>query len=918
MRRRLARPGPGLRWSGLVAAFLLALLASAQAFAQSAREPILVPVDGPSYSMSGRVPFLVGDDPGYADPRLDDSDWGNMPVPSWWHSRGMSKVDRVGWYRIHLRLPERPPEGLAVLVPPTLGAWELYAGGHLIARSGTIGGGLPGAAREAFTKVVLPRRNLRGGHNVLALRVASVEGQAGILGGVAFGTEAAIDRRLGRRGLLSSGLLLVFGVLMLFHLAVWTVSRTDRQSLLFALTMGCVALHALANNDHFYLMADSTELKLRLRWAARFGLHGLGVLFFAESIAAEVSRPARTLAWTALAAVLVALAFPFMVAADLYRLSWLLTVMTLLYCIDLAQGLPTSSPLIASGVRAGLVGSMLALFYEVMAGVYELPGPGPFELGSLPLAFALVGTVAMGAGLAHLRAARVVTASRDGIVVLKREGGVELSNPAMQRLLGRTGVQLRNDGVWPFLPKEAIDELRGAIARAFEAGPDAVSERREVIVEAVGRLVSAEVVVTPLDAERVLLSFRDVTERQDLERQVAQAQRLDSLGMLAGGIAHDFNNLLAGILASAPDLAPESPLSDDDRGKRVGAIVEAARRGGALTQRLLQFARGRQELPVGVDLEAMLPDLVDMLGRTLGRRVEWRIDIEPDLPWVGLDEAELEQVLVNLCVNARDAMASVGGTIGVEAALLTSDDDQEFVGLTVHDDGPGIPDAILEHVFEPFVTTKGSGAGTGLGLAVVYGIVTGRGGDLVVDTSPQTGTSITLLLPIHVEVGGDSLRSGDTPAEVAPREGLRVLLVDDEPALRTYLGGALERRGMEVHALVDGRAAIEWARSHPSEERPIDVVVMDMMMPVVDGVEASTALRARWPGLPVIISSGYTGREGIEPLQRTGPTMLLGKPYQVDELVAALGRVTAAEEPPKPSPEPSSEALPEAPVEGAG
>jgi len=893
MESRLARLGPRLCGAAVVFALVLGSGAAADLFAQSAREPILVPVEGAAYSFGGRVPFIVGDDPGYANPRLDDSDWGLMPVPSWWHSRGMSKSDRTAWYRIHIRLPERPPEGLVLLVPPTFASWELYVGGRLVAREGTIGGGLDGAGREAITKVVLPRRHLRGGDNVLALRVSSAEGHAGVLGKFVFGTEAATEKRLGRRGLLTGGLLLVFLVLMLFHLAVWTVSRSDRQSLLFALMMGAVAVHALTNNDHWYLVGDSTELKLRLRWAARFGLHGFGVLFFAESIAAEVSRPARVLAWTSLVAVVVCLAFPFTVSSDLYRVSWVLTVMTLLYCLDLAQGLPTTSPLIASGVRAGLVGSMLSLFYEVFSGIYELPGPGPYELGSLPLAVALVGTVALGAGLAHLRSARVVSASRDGIVVLKREGAVELSNPAMQRLLGRTGVQLRNDGVWPFLPHAAAVELRAAMQRAFEAGPDAPVERHEVIVEAVGRLVSSEVFVVPLDAERIMLDFRDVTERQDLERRVAQAQRLDSLGMLAGGIAHDFNNLLAGILASAPDLGPEAGLSDEERSRRVTAIVEAARRGGALTQRLLQFARGRQELPVGVDLEQMLPDLVDMLGRTLGRQVQWRIDIDPELPLVALDEAELEQVLVNLCVNARDAMASVGGTIGVSARLLEGAEDEPMVGLIVHDSGPGIPDEILDHIFEPFVTTKGSGAGTGLGLAVVYGIVTGRGGDLLVDTDPLDGTTITLLLPVHD--GGDraSLPSDELPAEVEPRPGLRVLLVDDEPALRTYLGGALRRRGMEVETLVDGRAAIEWANERRGEPAPVDVVVMDMMMPEVDGVEATFALREAWPELPVVISSGYTGRDGIEPLQRTGPTLLLGKPYQVDELVAALARVTA-------------------------
>ncbi len=882
-------------WSGarggLLAVLVLLTAIPAAVHAQTAREPVLVPLDGPAYAMTGAVPFRASDDPSFASPRLDDAGWQAMPVPAWWHSRGMSRTARVGWYRVHLRVAERPPDGLAVLVPPTFASWELYLGGRLIATAGTEGRGMQGAAREAFTKVPLPRRHLRQGDNVLALRVASAEGRGGVLGRIVVGTDGAIDRRLGRRNVLASGLLLVFLVLTLFHLAVWSVSLSDRQSLLFALTMGCVALHALTNNDHWYLLASSTEWKLRLRWASRYALHAFGVLFFAESIAAEVVRPARVLAWAAGVATAACLVASFPVAADLYRMSWLLTVVTMLVALDLAQGLPVTSPLIASGVRAGLVGSMLALFYEVFAGIYELPGPGPFELGSLPLAFALVGTVALGAGLAHLRAARVVAASRDGIVVLKRTGAVELSNPSMQRLLGRTGARLRHDGVWPFLPPSSAAELREALAAAWAGGPDAPAQRLELVLEGVGRMVSAETFVVPLDSDRVLVSFRDVTERQDLEREVARAQRLDSLGMLAGGVAHDFNNLLGGILASASDLEPSAGLPDEERTRRVRSIVEAARRGGALTQRLLQFARGRQELPVGIDLEAMLPDLVDMLARTLGRKVEWRIEVDPALPKVSLDEAELEQVLVNLCVNARDAMGADGGTIAVEAKVLAGPGEDESVGLTVHDDGPGIPDEILDRIFEPFVTTKGSGAGTGLGLAVVYGIVTGRGGDLVIDTSPERGTSVTLVLPIHDAAASDSMPSGDVP--VQPREGLRVLLVDDEPALRTFLSGALRRRGMEVHDLADGRAAIEWSRTQPPGPAPVDVVVMDMMMPVVDGLEATMALRDVWPGLPVVISSGYTGREGIEPLQRTGPTVLLGKPYQVDELVAALGRVTS-------------------------
>ena len=221
-----------------------------------------------------------------------------------------------------------------------------------------------------------------------------------------------------------------------------------------------------------------------------------------------------------------------------------------------------------------------------------------------------------------------------------------------------------------------------------------------------------------------------------------------------------------------------------------------------------------------------------------------------------------------------------------------------MVAVSVRDDGRGIPKEILAHVFEPFVTTKGSGAGTGLGLAVVYGIVKQRGGEIRIESQEGRGTTVTLLLPLNDATPSDSLPPEGVAAE--PKEGTRVLLVDDEPALRTFLSRALERRGMRVETLHDGQAVLRWMLDLPAEPFPVEVVVMDVMMPVVDGVEAANSLRAKWPGLPVVISSGYTGRDTISPLEATGPTMLLEKPYQVDDLVRAMGRVCGLSPPAAP------------------
>ena len=878
-RRALA----ALLWGGL-------LLCCAPAFGQSAQEPLDLPHDGEVMTFQGRLPFHVGDRSNYSQPNLDDSAWPTVQVPGYWHAQGLGRSDRTAWYRVHLRLPQAPSEPIAVLLPPLSMASQVFLNGERIAHSGLVEGRAPGAWREARSLVPLDAGLLRVGDNVLALRLVSGGGLGGAGGPLRFGSEAELRRLLGIRGMLTGGLLWVFLMGGAFLLLVWSVNRADRQTLWFALSLLVISGMTLASNEHWYLFFESTEWKLRLRHALRYAAHGTTVTFAARSFGSAFERPARTLLWTSLSLAAACLLGPLGIANELAGMSWLLTLAGLLYVLDLARALPVRSPVVRSGVRAALVGALIALVYEVASGVWDTPGPGPFELAFLPVLVALSGAIAMRTGLAHLQASRVVSAARDGIGLLRAETRVELTNPALQGLLGRSAGEIMREGLAPSFSEAEWARLREALRRLAVAGPSGSPALFELEVTRVGGKLLVEVLGAALDDDHLLLSFRDVTRRRDLEREAARAQRLDSLGMLAGGIAHDFNNLMAGILASATDLEPGASIDDAERHRRVSTILESARRGGSLTQRLLHFAQGRMETPLGVDLEVKVPSLVDMLGRTLGRKISWSLDIEPDLPAAALDESELEQILVNLCVNARDAMASRGGSISIRARSRTHPEG-ERVELQVLDSGPGMPRELLDRVFEPFVTTKGSGAGTGLGLAVVYGIVNRRGGRVSIESKEGEGTSVTVLVPTAPDSVTSTLPPEDVAAPVRP--GLRALLVDDEPALRTFLASALERRGLLVQTLQDGQAALGWLEE-AGDECPVDVVIMDMQMPVVDGMEATTALRERWPGLPVVISSGYAGQESIEPLEKTGPTLVLEKPYQVEDLVRALGRVTSS------------------------
>ena len=350
------------------------------------------------------------------------------------------------------------------------------------------------------------------------------------------------------------------------------------------------------------------------------------------------------------------------------------------------------------------------------------------------------------------------------------------------------------------------------------------------------------------DVGGVVVNTRDVTEQIRLEAQFLQAQKLESVGRLAGGVAHDFNNLLTIILSCAELLqrgSMESPA------ECLSEIIGAADRARALTRQLLAFARKEVMRPTALDLSAQVRSSEKILQRLVGEDVAVETELEPALWPVLCDAGQIDQVLFNLVVNARDATPS-GGRITIQTANVPGEDGGvDRVRLVVRDTGTGIPADVMPHLFEPFFTTKPTGKGTGLGLSTVHGIVQQHGGELKVESLPGHGSTFELLLPRCVP---------RAVADEAPLTSLRpigtehVLVVEDDPSVRQLAVRALARAGYHVTSVADGAAAI---RLLADRNMPLDLVVTDVVLPAHDGVKVAQFARDLRPGVQVLFTSGY-------------------------------------------------------------
>jgi nitrogen-specific signal transduction histidine kinase len=367
-----------------------------------------------------------------------------------------------------------------------------------------------------------------------------------------------------------------------------------------------------------------------------------------------------------------------------------------------------------------------------------------------------------------------------------------------------------------------------------------------------------------------------------LEEQLRQAQKMEAIGRLAGGIAHDFNNLLTAI-GGYTRLLLDALDPDDPRREDALQIEVAADRAASLTSQLLAFSRSGMVQPSRIDLNEVISSVEPLLGRLIGEHISIKLDLRATRPWVLADRMQLEQMLMNLGANARDAMPG-GGTFRVETDDLDAATawrqgvtSGASVALTVSDTGVGIAEDLREQVFEPFFTTKDPGQGSGLGLATVYATVRQAGGRIRLQSEPGHGTTFRILFPL-LESAVDEPRpeaADDRTADVAAR----ILLVEDEASVRDLVSRILAAAGHHVLAAGDGHEALRIAQA---ADPPIELLVSDVVMPGMSGLQLARELRARVPGIRIVLMSGYTA----EPFDASDAGFaLLPKPFSAAELL---------------------------------
>jgi signal transduction histidine kinase/CheY-like chemotaxis protein len=388
--------------------------------------------------------------------------------------------------------------------------------------------------------------------------------------------------------------------------------------------------------------------------------------------------------------------------------------------------------------------------------------------------------------------------------------------------------------------------------------------------------------------------IRDMEERTKLEDQLRQAQKMESIGTLAGGIAHDFNNIL-NIIQGYSTLLGTHAGDNAEIAESLNVINEAIKRGAGVVQQLLTLARKSDAVLEPTDVNAVVGGLVELVKGTFPKNIEVTLDLGPELPPLMADANQLNQALLNLCVNARDAMLE-GGKLGVKTWVVdgktlpdyVETKAERFVCVEISDNGIGIDEHLRSRIFEPFFTTKESEKGTGLGLAVVYGVVKNHQGFIDVQSAPGSGTTFQILLPVVSTTNGNGLQDHAAEASLEPTANGHygtALVVEDEEAVLHLLRNILAERGYRVLTATDGETAVNLYRRN---KETIDIVLLDLDLPRISGTETLLKIRQEDANARVVVTSGYLEPELKAALISAGVTRFINKPYMPDEVVAAL------------------------------
>ncbi len=487
-----------------------------------------------------------------------------------------------------------------------------------------------------------------------------------------------------------------------------------------------------------------------------------------------------------------------------------------------------------------------------------------------------------------------------GVIVVDKSGAIMETNTTFARMLGRGVDATTGQRLIDLVREEDRPALEAKLARA--RGGEAEDTPASVRFAGDGREASAAIYARRPDGDGpegrgTILYVLDTTEQKRLEAQFAQSQKMQAVGQLAGGVAHDFNNLLTAMMGFC-DLLLLRHRPGDPSFADIMQVKQNANRAANLVRQLLAFSRQQTLQPKVLDLTDVTAELAHLLRRLIGANIELQLVHERDLALVRADQGQIEQVVINLAVNARDAMPNGGKVVIRTANRTVSEPEQQrgvesmplgdYVVIEVSDTGTGIPKEIVGRIFEPFFSTKAVGSGTGLGLSTVYGIVKQTGGFIFVDSTVGKGTTFTIYLPAW---------KGERPSSTAAAGPERrrdltgagtVLLVEDEDAVRLFSARALRNKGYKVVEANSGEAALELLNTVGDD---VDVLVTDVVMPQMDGTQLIKLVRERRPDMKVVCISGYAEESFRKRLDSTAGVHFLPKPFTLDQLAGKVKEV---------------------------
>ena len=470
----------------------------------------------------------------------------------------------------------------------------------------------------------------------------------------------------------------------------------------------------------------------------------------------------------------------------------------------------------------------------------------------------------------------VIESSYDALAVLDLDGTIRLASRSIENTLGYTQQELVGRGFLELLHPDDQQAAQAVMEAALRGAEPSVNRSRTLAKDGSIRLWDGTIAPgRGKDGEPSFLvaNAHDVTAQVQLEDQLCHAQKMEAVGRLAGGVAHDFNNLLTAIYGYA-ELALQKVETRDDSSAEIGEVVAAAEKAASLTGQLLAFSRRQVMKTETFDLCDVVANMDKLLRRLIGEDIELTT-VWPDEPTlIHADPAQIEQVIANLAVNARDAMPD-GGCLSIEVAQAA---DERQARLIVRDNGTGMDATTAAQIFEPFFTTKGVGEGTGLGLSMVHGIISQSDGQIAVESEPGQGTTFTITLPLADSVGALPESVATAPASGGAET---ILLVEDDPSVRAVVTSMLDQRGYRLVPAGSGEEALALAHATPGT---VDLLITDLVMGGLNGRETAEAVREHQPQAKVLYMSGYTDDAAIRVHGHESGISFLQKPFSGEEL----------------------------------